>query len=309
VADSTIKCRRWFRFSLASLLLVITAVGIWLGALANTAQKQMRAVQLIRRLAGNFNYDYQAAALAEPQYPEWLRKRLPHDFLARVTQVFLAKSEVTDDDLRILARLPHLNHLELQDTKVSDNGIKYLAALTKLETLHLNCTACTDTGLMSLASLTRIKRLSLSQTQITDTGLAVVHSMPSLTALTLGSTRISDAGLTELRGLRRLEILHLSDTEITEAGLAKLRELPALYGLGLPNRVISPTGISALRQFPKLRVIYIEPTDDCTTVVANLQQSLPGVQVIVMGAPGVGVWKHRTIVPQRPAEPALRGGH
>ncbi len=47
--------RRLWRFSLKTLLIVLTLFCIWLGTLTNNANRQRRAVEAIERRAANFS--------------------------------------------------------------------------------------------------------------------------------------------------------------------------------------------------------------------------------------------------------------
>ena len=66
---------------------------------------------------------------------------------------------------RNLTRL-HLNH-----TRVSDDGLKQLVSLQHLEYLNLYGTAVTDAGLQSLARLPKLRTLYVWQTAVSESGL------------------------------------------------------------------------------------------------------------------------------------------
>ncbi len=106
---------------------------------------------------------------------------------------------MTDERLRIVARLNELRFFQLGNTKV------------------------TDAGMESLRGLTLLIGLDLSGTRITDKGLVNIEGLRQLQLLQLQHTTITDAGLEHLRGLSRLEDLFLQDTKVTGAGVAKLK--------------------------------------------------------------------------------------
>ena len=54
-----IKRRRWFRFSLRMLLVVVTVLCVWLAIKVNAARRQKEAVAAILSAGGTVNYDYQ----------------------------------------------------------------------------------------------------------------------------------------------------------------------------------------------------------------------------------------------------------
>jgi hypothetical protein len=53
--------RRWFRFSLRTMLVAITLFCIWLGVTANRANRQRRAVETTRSYGAYVRYDYEMA--------------------------------------------------------------------------------------------------------------------------------------------------------------------------------------------------------------------------------------------------------
>src|SRR5687768_9257199 len=56
--------RRWFRFSLASFLIAVTAFCALLGYIVNRAQRQQSVVALVRRANGEVWYDHGAERMS-----------------------------------------------------------------------------------------------------------------------------------------------------------------------------------------------------------------------------------------------------
>src|SRR5437660_677517 len=92
-ADPPKRKRRWFQFSLRSLMALMLLAGIgmtWLVALKHQAERQRIAVEIILKDGGIVLYDYQEHTLpsgataysdnAVPPGPSWLRKLLGDDF-------------------------------------------------------------------------------------------------------------------------------------------------------------------------------------------------------------------------------------
>jgi uncharacterized membrane protein len=89
-----------------------------------------------------------------------------------IIQLHLSNSNVDDEMLVILKKLPHLNRLYLEQTAISDIGLANLANLNFLEYLNLYKTQVTDAGLEQLKSLPRLKSVYLWQTGVTEKGIA-----------------------------------------------------------------------------------------------------------------------------------------
>src|SRR5687768_4773908 len=81
--------RRWLRYSLRSLFVLVTLTSVMLGVWVNRAERQRRAVAAIRAAGGTVRYDYeqagaQAAGPVDGQLPgpDWLCRLLSVDYFA-----------------------------------------------------------------------------------------------------------------------------------------------------------------------------------------------------------------------------------
>lgn len=251
------RCRRWLRFSLRTLMLMVTAFAVWFGWQCDRARRQKASVAGITELGGTIVYDHEfdgfeglmvtsmgsgsiawyhsGRALwlrdAEPWGPKWLRRWMGEDFFQTVVSVNLSQhdrldyhGQVTDDDLRHLRDLIHVRRLLLDDCQyVTDRGLEYVAGLDKLERLYLDSTSITDRGLEHLRNLAKLEYLSLEGTNVTDDGLMHLKQLRNLRWLNLGETRITDQGLQEIQGWDHLEEIYIHDTEVTKDAAEKAR--------------------------------------------------------------------------------------
>ena len=132
------------------------------------------------------------------------------------------------------ADLAKVTDLDLHNTFITDAGLKEVVKLQQLKLLDLFRTQVTDEGLKDLAKLQHLTILILSLTNTTDAGLEDVAKLQKLTRLALEDTNISDASLKNLVKLKRLESLWLYDTNVTKAGAAELQK-------ALPNgEIVGP---------------------------------------------------------------------
>lgn len=229
--------RRWFQFSLATLLLVMGAVALGLGLWSDSARKQQRAVAAIQRLGGSCGYRYQSrpGRSQKPPGPAWLRNLLGIDYLDRVDGVRLVGDSILDADLALLQGLPGLEHLRLGGERLTDAGLAYLEGSRRLIYLSLECPGITDAGLAHLAGLQCLDSLHLECPQVTDAGLAHLKGL-RLGFLDLRSARVTDAGLAHIGEIHRLTRLELH-CSIGDAGMEHLKglyNLTSLKSLGLP---------------------------------------------------------------------------
>jgi Leucine-rich repeat (LRR) protein/beta-lactamase regulating signal transducer with metallopeptidase domain len=172
----------------------------------------------------------------------------------------LVLGSATDSDLKHLADLTELRHLDLAGTRITDAGLEHLKGLKSLQWLRLSRTQITDAGLEHLKGLTGSQWLLLSGTLVTDAGLAHLEGLTGLQGLGLDSTKITDAGLEHLKTLTALQLLDLSSTKITDAGLEHLKVLSRLQMLYVSNMPITDAGVGHLKNLTTLQELDLGST-------------------------------------------------
>jgi Leucine-rich repeat (LRR) protein len=244
--------RRWFQFSLRTLLIVTLVVAIpcaWVGRKIERKRRERAAVALIENLGGHVVYNYQTDGTREPFGPAWLRELLGKDFFSEVDRIRLMS--VTDDVLQQLKQFGELRSLLLDGSGITDPGLEHLEGLTHLSDLNLSRTAITDAGLAHLAGLADLERLDISESHITG------------------------AGVDSLKGLPHLQMLELHQTQITDATLTSLVEFPELRHLYLSRNQITDANLASLKKMTRLRFLYLAETNVTAAGIADLEKSLP----------------------------------
>jgi hypothetical protein len=215
--------RRWLRFSLRTLLVLVTALGIWLGIAFHRARLQARAVESIQAQYASVWYDYQYNGEDSKQsgvsrVPPWLLNGLGVDFFHDVTSVSLDVYPVNDDTLATLRSLQNLRHLFFVTSEVTDNGLAHLKALKKLQQLHI------------LAAPNSVG--DLGAPPFTDAGLSALAELHDLRELWIYHANIGDKSLEHFEGLTSLDTLLLQNTQVTRERAKRLSKF-------LPNCNIS----------------------------------------------------------------------
>ena len=171
--------RRWFRFSLRSLLVFIALVGIGAGWIANKRAQSRRelaiAAQLeVYRASVTLRYPFviespSCGFIDEPRARSWWRKQLGNLLGPTVEDVFFlipiddaGKPVPTLPDLALLSSLTHLERLNANSCRIND--LRPLANLTSLESLSLDGTKISD--LSPLAGLKNLRRLHVNDTRV-----------------------------------------------------------------------------------------------------------------------------------------------
>jgi hypothetical protein len=153
--DFVKRRRRWFQFSLRSLLIITALVAISCGVLGSKIERKRRereAVKAIEMRAGYVAYDFEVAGLKEPFGPSWLRELLGENFFSEITLAQL--NNVGDDEIAEYADtikgFPKLKELRLCAPGLSDSGLIYLSPLTQLESLVFDESHVSDAGIAEL---------------------------------------------------------------------------------------------------------------------------------------------------------------
>ena len=221
------KPRRWIRFRLRTLLIILTLLSVplcWVGWELDQRRKEKAVVAWVEEMGGevvsnssSFRFFYNVESIL-PIERNWWEKTTDKWFGERVRFVIIYSTQVSD--LSHLAELKKLEYLELYDTQVSD--LSPLAELMSLEALCLESTNVSD--LSPLAALKNLEFLDLRDTQVND--LSPLAGLKNLEMLYLKNTQVSD--LSPLCELKNLEFLSLSGTQVSREQVEELK-------LALPN--------------------------------------------------------------------------
>ena len=220
MTDTPTNRRRWFRFSLRTLFVLVTVLCIWLGFQVNAAHRQKEAVAAIQKAGGYVLFDYQITrggaimANASPPGPGWLRKFIGEDYFRKVKNVNLSET-TTESGFSQLALLPDLDVLALEDTQIIDlkSGKK-----RPLQT----------SDLVVIEHLTGLRELRMSDINgsgwLTDDSLKHIQNLMNLEILWLRNCSVTDAGLQYLKGLTKLRYIDLHGTKVTDDGIRDLQK-------------------------------------------------------------------------------------
>lgn len=204
--------KRWFQFSLGSLLILVTLWAIlfsWLGPQIRQIPEEKRLAERIEQLGGRINWG--GAGQGRGKNRLWY-----------IGSLDLSGTNVNDDDLAEIALLPELTHLCLNNTRISAKGSAHLRRATGLKQLELSGTAITDEELQQFQSISGLEVLKLDGCAITDDGLRHLAGFVELWMLNLDRTAITDNGLIHLAQLAKLRSLSVRGTRVTDEGLQYL---------------------------------------------------------------------------------------
>ncbi len=184
--------RRWLRFSLRTLLILVTIFGIWIGWKMYLRREQQRVLDAVHARGGTTTQLLPDLSFLSRVQAPWTQNNV----------VSLANLKLTDDELKDIGTMPYLVGLHLADNQITDRGLAHLQNQTDLRVLDLtNNPAITDAGLAELKDLTELESLTLRK-----------------------NSRITDAGLVHLENMQKLDLLILFGTSVTPEGVSRLQK-------------------------------------------------------------------------------------
>ena len=196
--------RRFLRFSVRGMIVLVLVVGGWLGWIVRSARIQREAVQAIKSAGGHVLYDWQCRKDRprtgnKPPAPNWFVKLAGVDCFCNVTFVQQFESPSLPMVLVHIGRLKRLEMLFVYGPELTDNGLVHLEHLTDLKVLVLRSPNVTDAGLPHLRGLAKLAHLDLSDTKLTDVGLAHLNGLTDLRSVRVRNNGVTHRGFEELR--------------------------------------------------------------------------------------------------------------
>jgi hypothetical protein len=185
------KRRRWLRFSLRTLLILITIFAVWLGWHMHRRREQQRVADAVRERGGTAGPVLRDLSLLS-------RIQAPYSW---DNDFWLSDLKVPDEALQDFESVPEVIGLHLSGSQITDQGLSHLHDRTDLLTLDLtNNRAITDAGLAHLRKMTELRQLMLrNNPQITDEGLVHLENMQQLDILVLYGTSVTAEGVSKLQ--------------------------------------------------------------------------------------------------------------
>jgi hypothetical protein len=287
--------RRWFRFSLKTLLVLFTFFCAWLGMLTSNASRQKRAVEAIQRSGGEFHYDYQKvpsrsgsgtaySPRLSPPGPKWLRRILGDHYF--ITPVYLNISKqpgIRDDCFAHLRALPRIERAFFYQAPFQDRDVVHLKHLTNLKSLTFNAGSLSGPNAPRqfefLQYLPQLESLSLIDSNFGDADAEHLKGATKLKTLFIYGSEIGDDGLAQLQHLKNLEYIGLGGTNVTDRGIAYLNALPKLQYISATNLNITDAAFESFTKMTALRDLELSNTRVSREGIDRLRQAMPTCEV------------------------------
>ncbi len=213
------------------------------------------------------------------QMPKKAYKNLePLAGLQHITQLQLYNMPITDADTDVLASMPKLRELLIQENKSQLRGERMhllKEGCPMLKNLFLDNCGITAKGALAISSLAQLEKLNLEGSELTDKDLPYFAAMVQLKELSIGMTKTSAEALAKLGSSIQPIVLSWSPTP------RKTKAEFALLGAAFPNatffRLVSKESYSeedilGLSAFPALEKVWIEHATCSKPIFAGLSK-------------------------------------
>lgn len=240
--DATAKKYR-LKFTLKTLLLVMTVFGVWLGSKVQRANKQRLAVEQIEQLGGNVVYSYELIDAYSWKRsnkpmpgPKWLRNLIGDDYFVRVAYV---KQPRGHGEASYLSSLPDIERIDLQSTPITDDDLVHLRDMRNLKSLHCSDSQIKGPGLKHLSNCKDLRSLDLRHTQEEEVELTHLEALQKLkTSYSYnfhvhGENEIADEAVEYLLRIEKLKQLETYRLAVDDTGGGEVARYIARLNLGV----------------------------------------------------------------------------
>ncbi len=265
--------RRW-QFSLRGLLVAMVllgAVGGWLGSHVQRSVAQRRAVDRLQRAGAEVTI----TVAGPPALRRWLGDR----WFERADIVTFRQSRCDDATLADVALLPGLRVLQIDSPNVTDAALVALAGHDGLQQLWVAGTQITPAGLAGLRGLDGLDTVGLSPEQCESPVFVWLADKPRLTGLAIigpGLSLEQAQGLAKLGRLASLLLLGGAASDEVAPALAKLEGLKMLY---LESPRVTDQTLAELAPLANLQNLILVNTAATDAGTAKLQAALPPLYI------------------------------
>lgn len=279
------KRGRYLRFSLLSLLLLVTAVGVFLGPIVNRVRHQSRIIEAVEKIGGKVEYQWEPDATSKRF--GWLRQWLDDDYFRTVNLIHLQSCPATDELVRDISRLEGVVQLNVCQSRITEESLRHVGRMRQLKALDVSFNKITNDGLAHLAPLDELVFLDLSVTEVTDDGLEALRTLPKLHRVQLYGNKITDQGAARLSTTPWICEFDLANTLITNDGLGRLVKMPNLTALRLDQMSlgsgeelrINDAGLQHIAAMPKLQDVSLTSLAVTDEGLARLKSQRPSLRV------------------------------
>ena len=232
--SAILKRRFRFQFGLLAFLLLVTAIavvmGVWMAWVQPVRDQWLAVEPLLERGA--------RVETSPSELPDWMKSVLPTGQTENIEALFFKNtSKLKSDDLKCLARLPHLKRLYLEQSGLDDAGVAWIADCPTIERLAIwRNLKITNKSVETLVSLPNLKVVDVHETRMDWRSMIEFQKKPQVKVIQYFQYTSADSSELETMAEFNNEtwLLSISGTNATSIPKA-MRLFPNLRMLNLDN--------------------------------------------------------------------------
>lgn len=285
--------RRWLRFSLRTLLIVMLLLAVSFAWVA----KRMREKQLEREAIAEMEEDGKSLVEVNPDVfckppplpVVWLERWLGDGFFEDTRGLSLSGN--TDMCMAHIANFPSLRELWVVDSHATEEGLSSLKDLHYLEALRLSYGTFShasydndkEAALDFLDNMPHLIYLQLEGVRPTESGRQRIKCLPKLRRLQFGG-HIKESDMAMLGEMHGLDDLELDDYSLDvvvydTVALSHLSGLKQLKSLTIVAESLTDAGLKHLEGLTALKRLDLPGSSTTDDGVQRLQKALPNCQI------------------------------
>lgn len=189
----------------------------------------------------------------------------------------MKRMEVTDDDLKHVARLTGLQHVELEGTDVTTRGVNYLDPLKNLTFLGVDKTLIKGDAMKSIGKHTQLRNLVIGHNDLDEECYKDLLGLKKLTNLHVDNTHLSEKSFDYIAKLPNLHLIKLSaNNRITDKAMTKLQN-SKIQALNVQNTGVGPGSLPYFLKMPHLKHLKLERRNFSPAQEKEFEKKLPRV--------------------------------
>jgi len=191
--------------------------------------------------------------------------------------------EVTDLDLKYVARLTGLEHIELEGTDITSKGIVNLDPLKNLRFLGCDKTLIRGDAIKSIGKHTMLENLVIGHNDLDDDSLKYLAALTKVTNLQVDNVHLSNKGLEHILKLPALKVPKISGNNRISDLSIKMMQKTKLESLNVQSTGVGPASLPYFLKFPRLHHLKLESRNFSPEQQAEFRKKLRPIKVSFEG--------------------------
>ena len=178
--------------------------------------------------------------------------------LTGLKTLILEQTDITNEGLKSLAKLPSLIRLRFSSEMLDDSGLANIAEIKSLKGLRFYSNKVTNKGISYLAKLSLLEEFFPDTSNIDADCLVHISKMPRLEHILLTRNKLCDKKIINLKDSSSLKKLEFLDPQLSDEWLENLGKLSQVEELVIQNTSLSDEYFKHLKSMSSLKKIRLQ---------------------------------------------------